>query len=154
MLIAFLFATIASAHAEVPLSMTFGAIGVVDTAGEGWLGEYLYFGPSALVEIGGNLALIPQLTLEVSPEHGNWGLVVTGTLEWAASDHVGIDLVPSVIQDTTGDGTAWILAVGPGVTYLFDSGVAASMAAQANYVVTEDLPLTLNPIVQIAVPIP
>lgn len=154
MILALLLAASVPARAEIPLSMTFGGIGVIDTAGGGWIGEYAYFGPSALVDLGGNIALIPQLTLELSPGHGNWGFVGTATLEWAADDRVGIDLVPSIVQDTVGGSTAWILAAGPGATYLFENGMSFSVAAQVNYVLTEDLPLTLNPLVQIAVPVP
>ena len=150
----FLLAFLASAHAKVPVSMTFGALGVMDTAGEGWVGEYLYFGPSLTIKAGDHFSLIPQLAVEASPELGNWGFVATTTLEWEVGEHVGLGLVPSVVQDITSDGTAWILAVGPGATYIFSSGVTASVAVQANYTLNEDIPLTVNPILQFSVPFP
>lgn len=156
MLLALMLATLAPARAEVPVSMTIGGFGLVDTAGGGWIGEYVYFGPSVLFPLteSGNLSLLPQLTIEVSPEWGNWGFVFTPTLEWTPSSKLGIDLVPSVIQDTKGGTTSVILAAGPGATYIFESGLTASFAVQAAYVVNGGVPVTLNPMVQLAVPFP
>lgn len=156
MILALLLATLSPARAEAPVSLTAGGFGLIDTAGGGWIGEYVYFGPSALFPLtkSGSLSLLPQLTLEVSPEWGNWGFVFTPTLEWTPSSKVGIDLVPSVIQDTKGGATSLILAAGPGATYLFENGMTASVAVQAAYVVSGGVPVTLNPILQVAVPIP
>lgn len=156
MILALLLATLAPARAEVPVAMTVGGFGLIDTAGEGWIGEYVYFGPSALFPLtkSGNLSLIPQLAIEVAPEWGNWGLVFTPTFEWTPSSKVGIDLVPSIAQDTRGGVTSLILAAGPGATYLFENGMTASVAVQAAYVVSGDVPVTVNPLLQLAVPIP
>lgn len=156
MILALLLATLSPAHAEVPFSLTAGGFGLIDTAGGGWIGEYVYVGPAALFPLteSGNLSLLPQLTIEVSPEWGNWGFVFTPTLEWTPSSKVGIDLVPSVIQDTKDGSTAIVLAAGPGATYFLESGVTVSVAVQAAYVVNGGVPVTVNPILQVAVPIP
>lgn len=70
MLLALLLATLAPARAEIPVSMTVGGFGLVDTAGGGWIGEYVYFGPVALFPLteSGSVSFLPQLTLEVAPE--------------------------------------------------------------------------------------
>lgn len=154
MVLSLLLASLTAAHAAVPISLTAGANGVIDTAGGGWLGQYVYVGPSALIPITDTLAFIPSLAIEVAPEAGNWGFLFTPAIELAVRPHIGIDFVPSVIQDTKGGTTSVVLAAGPGATYLFDGGATFSIAAQAAYVVGANAPITINPILQIGIPFP
>jgi hypothetical protein len=117
---------------QIMLSMNGGVTGLI--AEGSWIGQYVYAGPSAYIPLRENLALIPSLTFEVAPGAGNWGFVATGTLELLLpKGPFAIDLVPSISQDTSSDGTmvlAW--SVGPGTTFSFLNGITLSGTIQAS----------------------
>jgi hypothetical protein len=130
--------------------MNVGGFGVVMPS-KGWLDEYIYFGPSVYLPLSHRVGFIPGLTFEVSPGSGAWGFALTTTLDYAVTEHLGLDLVPAILQDTTSEGTIPIIAFGPGATYLFESEVSVSVACQGAYLIGEDL-WVVNPGLNLAVP--
>lgn len=133
-----------------PVSLNVGGFGVV-TLDHGLEAEYIYFGPSVYLPLSEHLGFIPSLTIEAAPGSGAWGLALTATFDYTVSEHVGLDLVPALLQDTTSEGTIPILAFGPGATYLFKDEVAISVVCQGAYLIGEDL-WVVNPGLNLAVP--
>ena len=139
---------------KITFSMNGGFMGVL--AQGVWVSQYVYVGPSAYISLKENLAFIPNLILEVSPGSGNWGLVGTGTLEYILpKGPVALDLVPSIGQDTTSNGTTVVFwAVGPGATLALLNGMTISATLQVSGVFDQpETGVVLMPILNLGIPI-
>jgi hypothetical protein len=151
LVLALLEATAVAEDAEkLPVNMNVGTFGVV-LPEHGLVGQYIYFGPSVYIPLSHRVGLIPSLTFEVAPGSGAWGFALTTTVDYAVSEHVGLDFVPAILQDTTPEGTIPIVAFGPGATYLFKSEVSLSAACQGAYLIGVDA-WVINPGVNLSVP--
>jgi len=148
--------TSALANDEEPLHITFslnvGTFGVVASE-DGWEAQYIYYGPGINIPLSRRVVLMPSLAFETAPETGAWGLAGTCTLEVLLSKHFGLDFVPSVIQDTTDGDTEFIIAAGPGFTYISSHHVGVGVIAQGSYML-EKRQLAFLPSFNISVPIP
>ena len=134
------------------LSMNVGAFGSFAPGEAGGI-PYVYFGPSLFLPIRDKFGIIPNVLFEVSPGEGAWGFVGGCTLEWEATGHTSIDLIASVAQDTTEDGTVFVLGFGPGVTRIFRNNMTLGLSVQGAYVLGADL-WVVNPGLNVSVPIP
>lgn len=140
----------AKEDAKLPVSLNVGTFSVV-LPERGVIGQYIYFGPSLYLPLSPRIGLIPSLTVEAAPGSGAWGFALTATLDYAVSEHLGLDLVPALLQDTTAEGTIPVVAFGPGATYLFKSEVYVSVACQGAYLIGDDV-WVINPGLNLSVP--
>lgn len=138
-------------HPHAPTFLSVGAYGVVSP--EGWLTQYVYVGPGVVVHVTERVAFVPNIVFEAGIGSGAWGFAASAPIEFLPNEHIGIDFVPSMIQDTIGDETTIIAAFGPGITYFTDQKVGLSLLVQAAYAPAHEL-WTLNPAAQVAVPFP
>lgn len=65
-------------------------------------GFYPYVGGAVSVPVGAGFTFVGSLSLEWSFEFGRGGLVAVATLDYALSDHVGLDLNAVFIHDQPG----------------------------------------------------
>ncbi len=101
------------------LAGNLGAIEVVGVPDGTHLGVYPYLGASYVIPAGDDVALIPGLSIEWSPDQSRWGFVATGTADLALSPRFGIDLNVGLIHDQSGTafGDAdFFLGIGPGMS--------------------------------------
>lgn len=109
-----------TAHA-VDVSLQFGALEVVLVPSVTHAGFYPNVGVAFGFPLGHRLSLITGVALEVSPDRGRGGLVLTGTLDWQVAEHLGLDLTVAAIHDQPGLkllSSEFFVGGGPGVSVL------------------------------------
>jgi hypothetical protein len=112
---------IAPAARAVDVSVQFGVLEVVLVPSVSHAGLYPNVGLGFGFPLGHRLTLLTGVALEVSPDQGRGGLVVTGTLDWQVAEHLGLDLNVAAIHDQPGlkfASSEFFLGAGPGVSVL------------------------------------
>jgi hypothetical protein len=78
-----------------------GAVEVVGLPGRNQVGLYPYFGVS-LAFVLPKVTLIPELTVEASPDAARWGFVLTLVADFAVHKRIGIDVDVTLLHDQPG----------------------------------------------------
>ena len=118
---------------EIAGVMNVGFTGVLSPH-DGWVGQYVYFGPSLFIHFHENMALILVGIFEAGPGTGYWGFTVSTIFEIIPPNSpIAIDIVPTVGTDTAPDlATKVFWAVGPGFTVALPKGVTVGGAFQVS----------------------
>lgn len=93
-----------------------GAVEVVGLPARNQIGLYPYFGVSLAFALP-KVTLIPELTVEASPDAARWGFVLTLVADFAVHKRLGLDVDVTLLHDQSGAdaGSAeFLLGVGGG----------------------------------------
>ncbi|MFH1098478.1 MAG: hypothetical protein V1723_00925 [Candidatus Uhrbacteria bacterium] len=84
------------------LAANVGALEVLALNPLGHVGVYPYVGASMAVPVADGLTVIPSVSIEYSPELGNWGLVGVVTADYALNGTIGVDVLAAFVHDQHG----------------------------------------------------
>jgi hypothetical protein len=90
----------APAHAA-DFAINAGAVEVVGLPERNHIGLYPYLGVS-LAFVLPKVVLIPELTVEASPDSARWGFVLTLVADFAVHKRIGIDVDVTLLHDQPG----------------------------------------------------
>jgi hypothetical protein len=79
-----------------------GAVEVVGLPERNQIGLYPYLGVSLAFPLR-HVTLIPELTVEASPDAGRWGFVLTLVADFAVHQRLGLDVDVTLLHDQPGD---------------------------------------------------
>ncbi len=100
LVVAVLVGASARAHAY-DVAVNAGAVEVVGLPGRQHIGFYPYLGLSLAFALP-KLTLIPELTVEASPDSARWGFVATLVADFAVARRLGIDVDVTLLHDQSG----------------------------------------------------
>lgn len=105
-----------------------GSVGIDLSRGNAGLG-YAFLGLDVLFPIEGAFSLVPGAVLEVSPRHGNWGLVGSVSANYRLNGWFAVEMQAAVGHDQDPvSGASGFFGLGPSAVFIMPRGFAIGPA--------------------------